>query len=157
MLLYLLFGAFMFLLVYLNWPTKNGFGYRTTGEEVSKGINLEGKVAIVTGSNTGLGLETARLFIQKKNLHFKNFRVLCLRGAHVIMACRSEKKMIKAMEEIKETNKKAKITCIEMDLGSLQSINTFVKKFEKMNLPLHILVANAGITGMIKIVTNTDI
>ena len=66
------------------------------------------------------------------------------------MACRSQKKMLKAMEEIKESNKNAKITCIEMDLGDLKSINSFVKKFEKMNLPLHILVANAGITGMIK-------
>ena len=60
MFLYFLFSSIVLIVLYFKWPSKNGFGPGTTSEEVSKGINLEGKVAIVTGANTGLGLETAR-------------------------------------------------------------------------------------------------
>eukprot|EP01080_Neovahlkampfia_damariscottae_P002576 gene2576-3538_t len=128
-----LIGIVALALYSFKTPSRNGFGAKTTSEEVTKGINLEGKVAIVTGANTGLGLENARVF--------------ALRGAHVILACRNQKKMNEAAEGIKKEIKNAKITCMELDLGDLESVNSFVKKFKKMNLPLHILVANAGITG----------
>ncbi len=57
---------------------QTAFNKKTTAEEVSTGIDLSGKNAIVTGANTGIGEETAR--------------VLVLRGAKVIMACRHLKK-----------------------------------------------------------------
>jgi NAD(P)-dependent dehydrogenase (short-subunit alcohol dehydrogenase family) len=50
------------------------YSRRTTAEQVSEGIDLSGRHALVTGANTGLGMETTR--------------VLALRGAHVTMACR---------------------------------------------------------------------
>eukprot|EP01080_Neovahlkampfia_damariscottae_P002574 gene2574-3536_t len=109
------------------------FGFSSTAEEVSEGIDLSGKVVIVTGSNAGIGFETAR--------------VLALRGAHVIMACRSKEKLEKAIEEIKETNKEAKLTGLLLDLGHLESIPKFVEEFKKLDLPLHILVNNAGVMG----------
>jgi WW domain-containing oxidoreductase len=76
---------------------------------------------------------------------------MALKGAHVIMACRSKPKMIEAKEIIQKQNKNAKITCLELDLGDLKNIRKFVKDFAALNLPLHILISNAGITGKSKI------
>src|SRR5687767_1990672 len=59
-----------------NGPS--GFGYGSTAEQVSEGISLADKTFLVTGSNSGLGLET--------------IRVLGLRGANVIAAARTEEK-----------------------------------------------------------------
>lgn len=110
----------------------NGFGSSTTAEEVAKGKNLNGKVCIITGSNTGIGLETAKVF--------------CQQGAHVILSGRNEKKLKEAKEIIqKYSTKDAKVDYISMDLGSLNSIENFVETFKKMNLPLHYLINNAGV------------
>ena len=57
---------------------KSGFGYGSTAEQVSEGISLIGKTMLVTGCNSGLGLET--------------MRVLALRGATVIGSARSIEK-----------------------------------------------------------------
>jgi NADPH:quinone reductase-like Zn-dependent oxidoreductase len=56
----------------------SGFGYSSTAEDVTEGLSLEGKTILVTGCNSGLGLET--------------MRVLALRGAHVIGTARTEAK-----------------------------------------------------------------
>lgn len=57
----------------------NGFGYQSTAEEVTDGLHLRGRLILVTGGNSGLGLETVR--------------VLALRGACVIATGRSEDKV----------------------------------------------------------------
>ena len=62
------------------------FGKRSTAEQVSEGVDLSGKNALVTGANTGLGKETTR--------------VLALRGAHVTMACRDLEKAEQARQDI---------------------------------------------------------
>jgi hypothetical protein len=59
-LLILAFVAFYLFTIYFKSPHKNGYGFRTTAEEIVKDINLNGKVVIITGSNTGLGFENAR-------------------------------------------------------------------------------------------------
>jgi hypothetical protein len=51
---------FYLFVLYFKSPHKNGFGFKTTAEEIMKDINMEGKVVIITGSNTGLGYENAR-------------------------------------------------------------------------------------------------
>lgn len=108
----------------------NGFGRFTSGDEIVKDIDLSGKVVIVTGSNTGIGKETAISLVK--------------RGAHVIMATRDEKKSLAAKKEIEEL-KKGQITYIPLDLGDLRSVEKFVKEFEALNLPLNILINNAGV------------
>eukprot|EP01080_Neovahlkampfia_damariscottae_P003645 gene3645-6461_t len=112
----------------------NGFGSSTTAEEASKGVDLTGKTIIVTGSNTGIGRESAR--------------VLALRGANVIMACRDTKKMDNAIKEMLEENKDLKLTGMALDLGDSKSIDAFVEAFLKLDLPLHILLNNAGVMGV---------
>lgn len=121
--------------------TKSSTGYSSvsTAESVSEGIDLTGKVCIVTGSGTGIGKETAR--------------VLALRGATVILASRSVEKLEIAKQCILKGNKNAKLIVMALDLGSFDSITKFVEEFKKMNLPLHILVNNAFIMSNTRLVT----
>lgn len=65
------------------------FGSRSTAEEVTEGIDLVGKIALVTGCNSGIGYET--------------MRVLALRGAHVIGTARSLEKGETACESVNAT------------------------------------------------------
>ena len=67
-----------------EWLGENGFGWHSTAQEVSDGVDLTGKVAMITGGNSGLGLETARIF--------------ALRGAHVILVARSLEKAESAIK-----------------------------------------------------------
>jgi NAD(P)-dependent dehydrogenase (short-subunit alcohol dehydrogenase family) len=91
---------------------------------------LKKKVIIVTGANSGIGLETAR--------------VLALRGAHVFVLARSEQKGEEAASEIKKSVPNANLTVMKIDLSSSRSIRSFVEEFKKLNLPLHVLINNAG-------------
>ena len=54
---------------------RGDFGKRSSAEQVAEGINLAGKTILVTGANSGVGLESARVFVKQ--------------GATVIMGCRS--------------------------------------------------------------------
>ncbi|XP_028397606.1 dehydrogenase/reductase SDR family member on chromosome X-like isoform X2 [Dendronephthya gigantea] len=89
------------------------------------------KVAIVTGSNKGIGYETAKS--------------LCKLGAHVIMACRSSVSANLAIEKIKKEIPNAQVEFIKLDLSRLSSVREFVTLFKKRKLPLHILINNAGV------------
>eukprot|EP01080_Neovahlkampfia_damariscottae_P007433 gene7433-11756_t len=109
----------------------NGNTSCCTAESQIKGVSLKNKVVIITGSNTGIGLETAR--------------VLAKIGAHVIISARNVEKLKDAKSYIEKNVQDAKIDYIPIDLGSSESINNFVEKFKKMNLPLHYLINNAGV------------
>lgn len=70
----------------LQKPIGSGFGAASTAADVIKGIDLSGKVAIVTGGYSGIGLETAR--------------VLGRAGASVIVPTRDREKAIRALDGI---------------------------------------------------------
>lgn len=89
------------------------------------------KVCIVTGGNSGVGLMTAV--------------GLAKSGAHVFIACRSARKAAHAVDYIRQVSGNADVEFLPLDLASLDSVRTFVELFEQKNLPLHILVNNAGI------------
>ncbi len=111
------------------------FGRRSTAEEVSRGVDLTGRYAIVTGANTGIGRETAR--------------VLALRGCRVAMACRNLDKGDVARREILEAAKgtipAARLLLMQLDLASLESVRIFAKDYLANDWPLHLLVNNAGV------------
>ncbi|XP_064396428.1 uncharacterized protein LOC135343355 [Halichondria panicea] len=95
-------------------------------------VDLSGKVAIVTGGNTGIGYELVKGLAEM--------------GAHTIMASRSEERATAAIARIKESSEKdLKVEFMRLDLGSIQSTKDFVRAFKEKNLPLHILINNAGI------------
>ncbi|KAK5814358.1 hypothetical protein F5H01DRAFT_23872 [Linnemannia elongata] len=101
--------------------------------------DLTGKVAIVTGANTGLGYTT--------------MVALAGRGAHVFLACRSQKRAIAAIETaLLEIRSKypllttaPKLEFLELDLMDINKTQQAAKEFLRKGLPLHILVCNAGI------------
>ena len=92
-------------------------------------MDLEGKTAFVTGANTGIGRVTAV--------------ELARRGAHVILACRSEEKTRPVLEEIGKD--RAEFT--RLDLADLGSVRSCAEAFLPRNEPLSLLVNNAGLAG----------
>eukprot|EP00118_Oscarella_pearsei_P001266 m.6992 g.6992 ORF g.6992 m.6992 type:complete len:369 (+) comp17439_c0_seq1:33-1139(+) len=100
-------------------------------------VDLKNKVAIVTGGNTGIGYETVK--------------ALCRLGAHVVLACRSEERALEAIEKLKtelsheNPDKEIKVGFMALDLSSLASADNFAKAFLAKELPLHLLILNAGV------------
>ncbi|OCA69217.1 oxidoreductase [Chryseobacterium contaminans] len=109
----------------LQQPTNSGFNSKSTASEVIKNIDLTGKTAIVTGGNTGIGLETTR--------------VLAAAGAFVIVPARDMEKAKKNLEGIPN------VEIAPMDLMSPASIDRFAENFIASKRPLHLLINNAGI------------
>ena len=90
-----------------------------------------GKVAIVTGANSGIGYEVS-IGLLKKDFE-------------VIMACRNIQKARGAKSKILQMLPNAKITIMKVDTSSLDEVKKFVEQFEKQYHELHLLVNNAGI------------
>lgn len=103
----------------------SGFDTKSTSTEVIKGIDLSGKIAIVTGGNTGIGLETVK--------------TLAIAGARVIVPARDIGKAKKNLEGIPN------VEIEQMDLMNPNSIDRFTEKFMASARPLHLLINNAGI------------
>ncbi|KAI8800854.1 hypothetical protein BJ742DRAFT_839714 [Cladochytrium replicatum] len=93
--------------------------------------DLSGKVAIVTGGNTGIGFATV------KSLAAKN--------AKVYLAARSPALGLAAIEEIKREIPNARLEYLELDLSSIRATKDAAIKFVNSNEPLHILINNAGV------------
>lgn len=93
--------------------------------------DLNNKIIIVTGANSGLGFEATKIFAEK--------------GAKVIMACRSLKRGIKAKELILKDYKNADLVPMELDLGNLKSIKNFAENYKKAYQKIDILLNNAGV------------
>mmetsp|Transcript_28894 Transcript_28894/g.33236 ORF Transcript_28894/g.33236 Transcript_28894/m.33236 type:complete len:353 (-) Transcript_28894:560-1618(-) len=93
--------------------------------------SVSGKIAIVTGANSGLGLETAR--------------VLAKEGAQVVMACRSPSKCQSTKEEIQRDYPSANLRTMTLDLSNPDSIKTFSSQFLSSHTRLDLLVNNAAI------------
>ncbi|KAM1037867.1 hypothetical protein ACFX13_033363 [Malus domestica] len=109
----------------------SGFGSASTAEQVTEGVDASNLTAIVTGGASGIGLETAR--------------VLALRGAHVIIAARNLEAANEAKQLILKDNQTARIDILKLDLSSIKSVRAFVDSFNALDLPLNLLINNAGV------------
>jgi len=90
-----------------------------------------GRVAVVTGANSGIGLVTAR--------------ELARAGAHVVLACRNAEKAADAIHAIEAKTPGAWITFSPLDLGSISSIRAFADRFASEHAALDLLINNAGV------------
>jgi NAD(P)-dependent dehydrogenase (short-subunit alcohol dehydrogenase family) len=103
----------------------SGFGYRSSASDVLQGIDLTGKVAIVTGGYSGLGLETVR--------------ALADAGAHVVVPARRPDEARQALEGIDN------VSVDELDLSDLDSVKAFAQRFGESGSRLDFLINNAGV------------
>lgn len=93
--------------------------------------DMSGKVVIVTGANSGIGFETAR--------------VLAAQGAEVVMACRNLEKAGAAAEQIRQAVPQAKLEIMRIDLADLASVRQFAAEFQSRYSQLDLLINNAGV------------
>ena len=107
-------------------PFVSNFNDESTAEEVTEGIDLSGKIAVVTGGNSGLGFETAR--------------VLAKRGAHVYVSARTQEKAEKACAQME-----GKTTPIVMELTDFDSIVNCTNTIKQSTDTIDMLICNAGI------------
>ncbi len=91
----------------------------------------QGKVVVITGADSGIGFEAARVLAEK--------------NATVIAAARNQNKGEKAVQKIKDRFKDADVTLMLIDLASLDSVKKFAEVFKKKYERLDILINNAGV------------
>ena len=96
-------------------------------------LPLQGRIALVTGANTGIGRVTAR--------------ELARRGAHVFLACRSAERTQAVLDEIRGLTGHTSAEWLPLDLADFDSVRACAQAFLARDLPLHLLVNNAGLAG----------
>ncbi|MBI2382539.1 MAG: SDR family NAD(P)-dependent oxidoreductase [Gammaproteobacteria bacterium] len=96
--------------------------------------SLAGKLAVVTGANSGLGYDTAL--------------ELARRGAEVVLACRSRDKTEAAMREMRAAAPGAKLEFMALDLADLASVRGFADAFKARRKRLDLLCNNAGVMAL---------
>src|SRR6058998_3336728 len=90
----------------------SGFGAQSTADDVLRGIDLSGRLAVVTGGYSGIGLETTRALVRA--------------GAHVVVPARRPDA---AREALGELGDGAEVD--ELDLGDLASVEAFANRFRQ--------------------------
>jgi NAD(P)-dependent dehydrogenase (short-subunit alcohol dehydrogenase family) len=103
----------------------SGFGPRSTAAEVLEGIDVSGKLAIVTGGYSGLGIETVR--------------ALAGAGAHVVVPARRRAHAEEALAGID------RVEVEDLDLGDLDSVHAFAERFLGTGRSIDMLINNAAI------------
>ncbi|MGB0875671.1 MAG: SDR family NAD(P)-dependent oxidoreductase [Mycobacterium sp.] len=96
--------------------------------------DLQGKVAVITGANGGLGLASAKALAGKR--------------AHVVMAVRNQAKAADARAEILAAHPDASLEIVELDLGSLASVDKAADEIAAKHDHIDILMCNAGVMAM---------
>ncbi|KAG1360691.1 short-chain dehydrogenase TIC 32, chloroplastic [Cocos nucifera] len=109
----------------------SGYGSKSTAEDVTEACpDLRSITAVITGATSGIGAETAR--------------VLAKRGARLVLPARRLKAAEDAKARIVAECPDAEIIVLPLDLSSLSSVRCFVSRFLSLQLPLNLLINNAG-------------
>lgn len=95
---------------------------------------LKGKTIVITGANSGLGYEAAL--------------ALAGRGAHVVLACRDQKKGADAEQQIKAAHPRSQTTLMALDLSSLADIRRFAAAATAALPAIDVLMNNAGVMAL---------
>jgi NAD(P)-dependent dehydrogenase (short-subunit alcohol dehydrogenase family) len=103
----------------------SGFGATSTADDVLAGIDLQGKLAVVTGGYSGIGLETTR--------------ALTKAGAHVVVPARRRSTAEEALAGLDG------VEVDELDLGDLESVRAFAERFLASGRTIDIMIDSAGI------------
>ncbi|HVS23589.1 MAG TPA: SDR family NAD(P)-dependent oxidoreductase [Gammaproteobacteria bacterium] len=104
---------------------RSHFAASATAEDVTAGIDMTGKTVVVTGCNSGIGLET--------------MRVLALRGAHVIGTARTLERGQEACASVK-----GNATPVVLELSEFKSVVACAERIRALNVPIDVLICNAG-------------
>ncbi len=112
---------------------RSALGKRTTAVEALRGQRLDGRIAIVTGASSGIGVETAR--------------ALAFAGAHVVLACRSvaSGEQVAATLRAELPNDAGQLEVAALDLADLDSVRAFIQGFLASGRTLDLLINNAGV------------
>jgi NAD(P)-dependent dehydrogenase (short-subunit alcohol dehydrogenase family) len=94
-------------------------------------VDIADRVAIVTGGNSGIGHEAA---LQLASM-----------GMRVFITCRTQAKGKPVVEGLRERSGNANVECLALELGDFDSVRQCAEDFLALDLPLHLLVNNAGI------------
>lgn len=108
---------------------ESGHGFASTAEEVTEGVDLSGKTILITGVNSGLGQESAR--------------VLAARGAHIVGAARTSEKATTGCGAIDGES-----TPVECELSEPASVRACVETLKQSGRQIDVLLCNAGIMAL---------
>lgn len=125
-------GGPMSIVGWIKGKGPNGYGFHSTAEEVTEGIDLTGKSYLLTGCNSGLGLET--------------MRVLSMRGAHVVALARTVEKAERAIAEVG-----ANATALACELSEPHMVVECVENVKQLGRSLDGVLCNAGIMALPKL------
>ncbi|MFD5441831.1 oxidoreductase [Streptomyces tendae] len=113
---------------------------RTTRRWTTSAVpDLTGRVAVVTGGNGGLGLETSK--------------VLAAAGAHVVMAARNAQKAAGAASAIRTASPHASVEIVPLNLADLSSVREAADTISDRHAAVDLLINNAGLMAMPRSVT----
>jgi len=107
---------------------RSDFDDKSTAEDVTAGIDLSGKLAVVTGCTSGIGFET--------------MRVLAKRGAWVVGTSRSQEKAQAACDQVEGVT-----SALQLELSDFDSVVACANAIRSINQPLDMLICNAGFLG----------
>lgn len=105
------------------------FGFESTADEVTDGLDLRGQCYLVTGCNSGLGLETTR--------------VLSARGAHIIGAARTQVKAEAALTALGVDG-----TPVQCELSEPTSVRDCAETLNALGRPINAMICNAGVMAL---------
>lgn len=111
----------------------SGFGYASTAEEVTRGLSLQGQNILITGINSGLGAESAR--------------VLTLRGANIFGAARTREKAAQACRPLGQNA--VPVACELSEPSSVRAcVDEVTKTLQSRGAKLDVIMCNAGIMAL---------